>query len=68
MSLTRFSDDPCRIQKYLEETTNIGNYHLNVPGFGDKPYFINDPFVIPLHCSTIWCIYTFQLISPHPWL
>ena len=45
MSLTRFSDDPCRIQKYLEETTNIGNYHLNVPGFGDKPYFINDPFV-----------------------
>ena len=43
MAFTRFRDDPCRIQKYLEETTNIGNYGLNVPGTGDKPMFINDP-------------------------
>tara|TARA_B100001175_G_scaffold272587_1_gene245839 strand:+ start:3156 stop:3656 length:501 start_codon:yes stop_codon:yes gene_type:complete len=43
MAFTRFHDDPCRIQKYLEETTNIGNYEINVPGAGSKPSFINDP-------------------------
>tara|TARA_B110000977_G_C10815730_1_gene392098 strand:+ start:55 stop:555 length:501 start_codon:yes stop_codon:yes gene_type:complete len=43
MAFTRFHDDPCRIQKYLEETTGIGNYEINVPGNGDKPLFINDP-------------------------
>ena len=30
MSFTRFHDDPCRIQKYLEETTNIGNYNIRI--------------------------------------
>ena len=43
MAFTRFHDDPCRIQKYLEETTNIGNYGLNVPGNGLELPFINDP-------------------------
>ena len=43
MAFTRFHDDPCRIQKYLEESTNIGNYKINVPGVGTKPSFINDP-------------------------
>ena len=43
MAFTRFHDDPCRIQKYLEETTNIGNYNMNVPGQGLEPHFINDP-------------------------
>ena len=43
MAFTRFHDDPCRIQKYLEETTYVGNYKINVPGNGDKPSFINDP-------------------------
>ena len=37
MAFTRFHDDPCRIQKYLEETTNVGNYEINVPGVGAKP-------------------------------
>ena len=45
MAFTRFHDDPCRIQKYLEETTNIGNYGINVPGSGDSPLFINDPYL-----------------------
>lgn len=45
MAFTRFHDDPCRIQKYLEESTNIGNYSLNVPGYGDKPIFFNDPYM-----------------------
>ena len=43
MAFTRFHDDPCRIQKYLEETTNIGNYNINVPGNGVDPYYIADP-------------------------
>ena len=43
MAFTRFHDDPCRIQKYLDETTYVGNYEINVPGNGDKPLFFNDP-------------------------
>ena len=46
MSFTRFHDDPCRIQKYLEETTNIGNYNINVLcNDGDKPKFIDDSHI-----------------------
>ena len=45
MAFTRFHDDPCRIQKQLQETTGIGRYMLNVPGNGDKPLFMDDPFI-----------------------
>jgi hypothetical protein len=45
MAFTRFNDDPCRIFKYLEETTNIGNYHINVPGNGLNPQYITDPHI-----------------------
>jgi len=45
MAFTRFFDDPCRIQKYLEESTTIGNYNMNVPGNGTSPTFFNDPYV-----------------------
>jgi hypothetical protein len=45
MAFTRFHDDACRVQKYLEETTNVGKYLLNVPGNGIHPEFINDPYV-----------------------
>ena len=45
MSFTRFYDDPCRVQKYLEETTSIGNYNLNVPGNGTDLPFIDDPHI-----------------------
>lgn len=45
MAFTRFHDDPCRIQKYLEETTNIGNYNLDVPGYGKKPLYVNDTHI-----------------------
>jgi len=45
MAFTRFYDDPCRIQKYLEETTNIGNYSINVPGNGTSPMLLNDPHI-----------------------
>lgn len=45
MAFTRFNNDPARIQKYLEESTNIGRYSLNVPGNGVNPSFINDPYI-----------------------
>jgi hypothetical protein len=47
MAFTRFYDDPCRIQKYLEESTNIGNYNINVPGNGIAPSYFSDPHVKP---------------------
>ena len=45
MAFTRFNDDPCRIYKYLEESTSIGNYYLNAPGNGPSPDYINDPHI-----------------------
>lgn len=45
MSFTRFHDDPCRIEKQLQESTGPGRYRLNVPGNGDKPCFMEDPFI-----------------------
>jgi len=45
MSFTRFHDDPCRINKQLQESTDPGRYMLNVPGNGDKPYYIEDPYI-----------------------
>ena len=32
MAFTRFHDDPARIEKKLLESTDVGIYHLNVPG------------------------------------
>ncbi len=45
MSFTRFHDDPCRMLKQLQESTDIGSYHLNVPGNGVKPYYFDNNFV-----------------------
>ena len=45
MSFTRFHDDPCRIEKQLQESTGTGKYMLNVPGNGSKPCFMEDPFI-----------------------
>ena len=45
MSFSRFYDDPCRVEKQLQESTGPGRYMLNVPGNGDKPCFMEDPFV-----------------------
>ena len=44
MSFTRFHDDPCRVHKELQESTDPGRYMLNVPGNGSKPCFMEDPF------------------------
>ena len=43
MSFTRFHDDPCRIEKQMQESTGPGKYILNTPGWGDTPMFYNDP-------------------------
>ena len=45
MSFTRFHDDPCRIEKQLQESTGLGKYMLNVPGNGSKPQYMEDPFI-----------------------
>jgi len=45
MSFTRFHDDPLRIQKQLQESSGPGRYILNVPGNGDKPCFMDDPYI-----------------------
>lgn len=45
MSFTRFYDDPARIKKQLQQSTDVGRYHLNVPGQGDKPVYMEDPCI-----------------------
>jgi hypothetical protein len=47
MSFTRFHDDPDRIKKQLQQTTDIGRYMLNTPGPGDKPLYVEDPYIRP---------------------
>jgi hypothetical protein len=43
MAFTRFHDDPCRIKKQLQQSTDVGRWILNVPGNGDRPDYIADP-------------------------
>ena len=45
MAFTRFHDDPCRITKQLQESTEQASYYLNVPGNGLKPHYLDDNFI-----------------------
>jgi hypothetical protein len=45
MSFTRFHDDPCRIKKALQESTDQGRYMLDVPGNGTNPCYMADPYM-----------------------
>jgi hypothetical protein len=45
MSFTRFHDDPCRIEKQLQEMTDQGKYIINKPGWGENPCFMDDPYM-----------------------
>jgi hypothetical protein len=45
MSFTRFRDDPDRVRKQLQQSTDVGRYVLNVPGQGDKPMYAEDPYL-----------------------
>jgi hypothetical protein len=46
MAFTRFKDDPARVNKYLEESTSVGKYHLNTPGNGLNLPYIEDSHII----------------------
>ena len=46
MAFTRYYDDPDRVMKKLQQSTDIGMYHINQPGNGDAPPFIEDPSII----------------------
>ncbi len=43
MAFTRFNYDKCRTAKILQESTGPGRYMLDVPGWGSKPCFFDDP-------------------------
>ncbi len=43
MFSTRFYDDEARIKKRLEESLNVGLYHLDAPGNGVRVPFLEDP-------------------------
>ena len=45
MANTRFNYDVCRTEKRLQESTGPGRYMLNVPGNGDKPCYMEDPYI-----------------------
>ena len=45
MAFTRFRNDPCQIQKDLQQSTDVGRWILNVPGNGDKPCYFSDPHI-----------------------
>lgn len=42
MAFTRFHDDPVRIQKRLNESTQVGMYHINTPGNGVSLPYMDD--------------------------
>ena len=42
MAFTRFHDDIARIQKKMDESTQVGMYYLNTPGNGLKLPYIDD--------------------------
>jgi hypothetical protein len=47
MAFTRFKYDDCRTKKSLQQATDPGRWILNVPGNGDKPFYMEDPQIIP---------------------
>jgi len=46
MACTRFFYDDCRTKKQLQQSTGPGRWILDVPGNGDKPYYMEDPNII----------------------
>jgi hypothetical protein len=47
MAFTRFKYDDCRTKKSLQQSTDPGRWILNVPGNGDSPLYMEDPYIIP---------------------
>jgi hypothetical protein len=46
MAFTRFKDDPDRIAKQLQQQTDVGRWHINVPGPGDNLPFMEDSHIL----------------------
>ena len=46
MASTRFRNDPSKINIHNQQSTDQGRWILNTPGNGDKPYYMEDPYVI----------------------
>jgi hypothetical protein len=47
MAFTRFHDDDARIAIQLQQQTDQERWYLDVPGNGEKPCFMLDPYIIP---------------------
>lgn len=47
MAFTRFHDDPCRVMKQNQQSTDPGRWILDVPGNGLRPDYMADPHIIP---------------------
>ena len=45
MSFTRFHDDPERIKKQAQESSDVGRYWLNTPGQGVNIGFVEDAHI-----------------------
>jgi hypothetical protein len=45
MACTRFHNDPCRVAKQVEESSNVGKYMINTPGNGLNPLYMEDPYI-----------------------
>lgn len=45
MAFTSIKNEPCRIKKQLEISTNLGRYMNDVPGPGDDVAFCEDPHI-----------------------
>jgi hypothetical protein len=44
---TRYNSDACRQIKRQQQASDPGRYIMNVPGLGEYPSFIQDPYIIP---------------------
>jgi len=45
MAFTRFKYDESRTKKQLQQSTDPGRWLMNMPGNGDSPFFVEDPYI-----------------------
>ena len=45
MAFTRYNNDPCRIEKQLQQSSDPCRWIMNVPGNGPSPDYISDPHI-----------------------
>lgn len=55
MAFTRFKDDPARIEKQLQQQTDIGKWHMDVPGPGlNMPLFLDSHIIAQKWGGNLW--------------